>query len=130
MNLDWILTPLTVYGIVAVALMTCMILSLGTRLELCKVRKAAEESKKTLLAKLEETQKAMAQLSEQMAQTAQAAIPGGPIRHSINLTKRTQALRMRRRGESAESITAALSVPRNEVELLLKMQDLMDARKG
>jgi hypothetical protein len=31
---------------------------------------------------------------------------------------------MRRRGERAESIAGALSIPRNEVELLLKVHDL------
>jgi hypothetical protein len=42
----------------------------------------------------------------------------------LNLTRRAQAIRMQRRGESAATIAAALRVPRNEIELLLKIQTL------
>jgi hypothetical protein len=37
---------------------------------------------------------------------------------------------MRRRGESVESITAALCVPRNEIELLLKLNEMAETRKN
>jgi hypothetical protein len=39
----------------------------------------------------------------------------------INLTKRAQALRMHRRGESIPTIAAALETPANEIALLLKV---------
>jgi hypothetical protein len=122
MNLEWILNPLTIYGVVAVALLVCLGLSLGTKLELIRVRRAAQESQNAADKKIEEMERSMVKLAEQSAQSQ----PGGPIRHSINLTKRAQALRMSRRGESAESITAALAVPRNEVELLLKVQGVVE----
>jgi hypothetical protein len=40
----------------------------------------------------------------------------------LNLTRRAQALRMRRRGETPATIAAALRVPRNEIDLLLKIE--------
>ncbi len=40
---------------------------------------------------------------------------------AINLNSRTQILRMHRRGERPEQIAAALSLPLNEVQLLLKI---------
>ena len=43
----------------------------------------------------------------------------------INTTKRAQILRMSRRGETAEHISAALSVPANEVNLALKVQSML-----
>lgn len=43
-----------------------------------------------------------------------------PPRHGLSPPRRTQALRMHRRGESPEQIAAALGIPRAEVELLLK----------
>ena len=43
---------------------------------------------------------------------------------ALNLNKRGQVLRMRRRGENPETIAAALSLPRNEVDLLLKVHQL------
>jgi hypothetical protein len=44
-----------------------------------------------------------------------------PPRSGLNLNKRTQVIRMSRRGEQAEKIAASLNLPRREVELLLKV---------
>ena len=49
----------------------------------------------------------------------------GVLPQQLNLTTRAKALRMYRRGESAASIAAALGSPRNEVDLLIKIQRLM-----
>jgi hypothetical protein len=56
-----------------------------------------------------------------------AGIPIAPPspRASLNLNKRTQVLRMYRRGERSENIAASLSLPRREVELLLKIHALV-----
>lgn len=48
-----------------------------------------------------------------------------PPRSGLNLNKRSQVMRMSRRGENPENIAAALSLPRKEVELLLKVQNLV-----
>ena len=52
------------------------------------------------------------------------AAPPSP-RASLNLNKRTQVLRLSRRGERPENIAASLSLPRREVELLLKIHGLV-----
>jgi DNA-binding NarL/FixJ family response regulator len=46
---------------------------------------------------------------------------GNNTRAGMNITRRTQILRLHRRGESAESIAAALGLRRHEVELLVKV---------
>ena len=48
-----------------------------------------------------------------------------PARSGLNLTKRSQVIRMSRRGERAENIAASLSLPRGEVDLLLKINALV-----
>jgi hypothetical protein len=48
-------------------------------------------------------------------------VPPPPPKSGLNLNKRNQAIRMSRRGEQAEKIAASLSLPRREVELLLKV---------
>jgi hypothetical protein len=48
-----------------------------------------------------------------------------PPRSGLNLTKRSQVIRMSRRGERAENIAATLSLPRGEVDLLLKINALV-----
>lgn len=52
-------------------------------------------------------------------------VPPTPPRSGFNLSKRSQAMRMSRRGEDPINIAAALSVPRKEVELLLKVQKII-----
>jgi hypothetical protein len=48
-------------------------------------------------------------------------VPPIPPQSGLNLNKRSQVIRMSRRGEQAEKIAAALNLPRREVELLLKV---------
>ncbi len=43
----------------------------------------------------------------------------------LNLSKRSQALRMHRRGEPTEQIATALEIPHQEVELLIKVQRIV-----
>ena len=44
---------------------------------------------------------------------------------ALNVNKRTQVLRMMRMGDGPEHIAAALSLPRKEVELLVKVQRIL-----
>jgi len=46
------------------------------------------------------------------------------LRPSLNLNRRTQVIRMSRRGEASSTIAASLAMPRKEVELLLKVHGL------
>ncbi len=60
-------------------------------------------------------------------QRVPAAAPVDPAvpRAGLNLSKRSQAIRLHRRGESAEQIASQLQIPRQEVELLLKVHRLV-----
>jgi hypothetical protein len=57
---------------------------------------------------------------------ASPAAPGLP-RPGMNMNKRSQALRMHRQGEQPEQIASALELPRQEVDLLLKVQQIVIA---
>ena len=59
---------------------------------------------------------------EQQSGAAPAAFAG---KAGLNLTKRSQALRMHRLGESAVRIAAALEIPHEEVDLLLKVHRIV-----
>jgi hypothetical protein len=48
-----------------------------------------------------------------------------PSRSALNLEKRSHALRMHRRGEPASQIAAALELPRQEVDLLIKVHRIV-----
>jgi hypothetical protein len=43
----------------------------------------------------------------------------------MNLTRRSHALRLHRKGSSPEHIAATVEVPRQEVDLLLKVHEIV-----
>jgi hypothetical protein len=65
-----------------------------------------------------------AQLHDLQKHPPVALSPALP-RAGLNLNKRSHALRMFRRGDSPEQIAAALELPRQEVELLLKVHRIV-----
>lgn len=52
-------------------------------------------------------------------------VAAGKPRAGLNLTTRTQVLRLHRRGESAEQIASILEIPKQEVDLLLKVHRIV-----
>ncbi len=81
---------------------------------------------------VEAVEKAVESLSEEVRGLRQhppaAASDGGLPRAGLNLSKRSQALRMHRRGEPPEQIAATLAVSRQEVDLLLKVHRIVMTR--
>ena len=75
---------------------------------------------------LEAIQASIQDLTAEMRelQTQPAGSPSA-FRPALNLSKRSQALRMHRRGETAEQIAAALDIPPQEVELLIKVHRIV-----
>jgi hypothetical protein len=56
-----------------------------------------------------------------------ASLPGAP-RAGLNLSKRSQVLRMHRQGDQPDRIAAALGVPLQEVDLLIKVHRIVIAK--
>ncbi|MBV6433726.1 MAG: hypothetical protein IANPNBLG_03945 [Bryobacteraceae bacterium] len=56
---------------------------------------------------------------------AEALVPPQSPPSGFNLSRRTQAIRLFRRGERLEQIAATLCLPQKEVELLLKVQQIL-----
>jgi hypothetical protein len=65
-----------------------------------------------------------AQLHDLQKHPPVASAPGLP-KPGLNLNKRSHALRMHRHGEGAGQIAAALDLPRQEVDLLLKVHRIV-----
>ncbi len=76
--------------------------------------------------------KAVESLSEEVRelrrQPSAAGPDGGGAKPGLNLSKRSQALRMHRRGDPPEQIAATLAVSRQEVDLLLKIHRIVMTR--
>jgi hypothetical protein len=80
-------------------------------------------------AALESMRKEVAAYAKQLLEIRQepgpeAAVPVIP-KPGLNLSKRSQALRMHRRGDAPEQIAGALEIPLQEVDLLLKVHRIV-----
>lgn len=128
--MDWFQNPLThpvtQYGLLAAAMTVCLYLFLTLKAEIQALRRRSRRHEEATNFAFAEVRAALTDVRtavvavEQMAQSAPPA-PALPSA-SINLTKRSQVLRMAKRGERSEQIAATLRVPQNEVDLLLKVQ--------
>ncbi|HWB87414.1 MAG TPA: hypothetical protein VG675_24940 [Bryobacteraceae bacterium] len=85
---------------------------------------ALQEEKSVALEPICEAVKSLSAEVRDLQQAPVAENPASP-RMGFNLTKRSQALRMHRRGDSPEQIALALEVPRQEIDLLLKVHRIV-----
>jgi len=123
-----VLIPLGCGVLLTGALAACLYLLLTLKRQLRKLdarwaqqHTALEETVRALQADLDQTRQSLRETEER----AGMLVPPAPLRSGLNLSKRTQALRMLARGESPAHITAALSLPESEVQLLVKVQRLV-----
>jgi hypothetical protein len=129
MQLEWLYYPITQYTLTGVGILSSLTLWAGARAELRGIRRTLktelaqlETGVTTLTSSLDDVRKA------HHAVPQEPSLPPAPpplqFLQGLNLTKRTQILRMKRRGESLNSIAAALQLPAGEVSLILKMDSL------
>ena len=125
MRLEWILHPVMPYADIAIVLALCVYLFVSVKRDL----RAGEARLGKKLAALEtDWQAKMESLDErwkELSQVSNLLVPPPPPRSGLNLNKRSQALERHRRGETPPEIAAALAIPRNEVELLIKVQRIV-----
>jgi hypothetical protein len=122
------LLPASYYLLLAIGLGLCLYLFVTLKHEIWRL----ENQYKKRLQALEGALRQMRAEAEDLTVRLQEAeereellVPPTPPRSGLNLSKRTQALRMFLRGESPEQIAAALSIPEGEVQLLLKVQRIV-----
>jgi len=118
MSLEWILHPVMPYVEIAIGLALCAYLFVSVKRDL----RASETRSGKKLAALEAD---WDERWKELAQVSSLLVPPPPPRSGLNLTKRSQALERHRRGETPPEIAAALAIPRNEVELLVKVQRIV-----
>lgn len=114
--------PISVLAACALTLAGSLLLFFSLKQELARLRRAISEKEQQWAAERRELRLALRVVSQELEQERRAALErtAGP-REGMNLSKRSQALRMYRLGQSPENIAAALGVSRREVDLLLKV---------
>lgn len=120
LRLDWLLSPIGLFAFLALALVACLALFLSMKREIALVRRSLAESRDSAAVSVATLTTELSGFRQQMENTEEPVRAG----QELNLTRRTQALRMQHRGESSATIASALRVPRNEIDLLLKIQKL------
>jgi hypothetical protein len=121
MHLEWILHPAGPYAAIAIGMALCLFLFGSLKRDLsagdarqAKKLAALEQDCRARMESLDERWKELSHISDLLVAPA-------PPRSGLNLNKRSQALQMVRRGETPQAISAVLSIPQNEVELLIKV---------
>ena len=131
MNLLFILTSIGPYVLGVISLSCCLMLFFSVQRDNTRLRRklgAMEDEWRRSRAEEEEAARArQASLAEMKASLTAAEeriallTPSVPPRQGMTLNRRGQVLRMARRGEGPQQIAAALHIPLNEVQLLLKV---------
>jgi len=128
MKLDWIAHPGLHYALLAAGLGLCLYLFFTLKLEM----RAAETRGQARVSALAEAVSAVrsaleqvrAQLHDLQEQTGML-VPPAPTRSGLNLSRRGQVLQMYRRGQSPDQIAASLGLPLTEIELLIKVHQIV-----
>jgi hypothetical protein len=126
--MNWTQHVLTVYGLAACSLTGLLIAFASLKREASALRKALDREHEETAAAVTLLRSAFSRLERQQAERERQAgeavvVAAAAEATSMNLSKRSQALRMYRRGDPIERIASALALPHGEVELLVKVQE-------
>jgi len=111
-------------ALLAAGIVLCAYLFLSLKQELRLLRKRhleqtelADHTAGQLRSEIAHLKQAFVEVERKASQLPQLS----PPKPAMNTTRRSQILRMHRRGEGPDQIAAALGVPKGEIDLLLKI---------
>ncbi|HTC87375.1 MAG TPA: hypothetical protein VK686_03695 [Bryobacteraceae bacterium] len=118
------LIPLAPFLLIGINSVLCLFffLCLEHEMRIMKLRLNRRQNAQQTAA--EELKAQVAELTARVLDTEERTgvlVAPTPPKSGLNLNKRSQVIRMSRRGEQAEKIAASLNLPQREVELLLKI---------
>jgi hypothetical protein len=122
------LEPAIIYPLAAIGATSGAVLFFILRSRLKALERRVLEAQEAAEADVGALRQAFSKLAEDADDLMEAArIPAGtaPVRNGLNLSRRSQALRMHRRGEMPHQIAATLGVTSQEIELLLKVHQIL-----
>jgi len=116
--------PLAPFVLIGLTAVVCLFFFLCIEHEMRLINARSQRRERAQDAARRELTAQIADLSIRMLDAEERAgmlVAPTPPKSGLNLNKRTQVLRMSRRGEQTHTIAASLNLPRREVELLLKL---------
>ena len=128
MKIDWVnqaVVQISVLGsLLGIGLIGSLTLWIATKIESRAARKAFQEFRLSTEAKISEMSAKILEL-QSMPEPVAAPAPSMAFQ-GMNMTTRAKVLRMYRRGETISGIAGALGVQQEEVQLLLKLDKLLE----
>ena len=116
------------HGLAPVALAASLFALFRTKWMVCAAEERLDARRALCEAAMEEFRKDLAACLQELRELQRGPVPpsmAAPVKPGLNLSKRSQALRMHRRGDAPEQIAAALELPLQEVDLLLKVHRIV-----
>ena len=126
MNLNWLLHPIVGYTLLGTGLSLCLYLfgTLKREIQLLGLRRFSKHQ--VLEAAIQTLNERVNSLeTSSPAPPASGLVQVPPSTSSLDLSRRSKILLMSRRGERPEQISTMMGIPRNEVELLLKIHQMV-----
>ena len=130
-NIEWFLEPLCFCALLIVGLGLCVYLFLSLKAELYNAgrrRRKAQSQVEAVENTLGELRLRVQTLETELRDCEQQTgmlVPPAAAPSGLNLSKRTQVLRLDRAGQDSSVIASALGLPRHEVELLIKVHRIV-----
>jgi hypothetical protein len=122
--LDRYLIPLAPFLLIGINSVLCLFFFLCLEHEMRILKLRSERRQSAQQSASDELKAQVAELTARVLDTEERTgvlVAPMPPKSGLNLNKRSQVIRMSRRGEQPEKIAASLNLPRREVELLLKI---------
>ena len=120
--------PLVSSSLAALAVAICACVSILLKRDVRRIHAAYQEQQRTAATQIRELTLQVASLEEGIRELEKkaASLPQmSPPKPGMTESRRVQVLRMYKRGERAEQIAAALGLPLNEVDLLVKVHHVI-----
>jgi hypothetical protein len=115
-------------GLALVALAASLLALFRTKWMVCAAEERSDARRALCESALETLQNDLAACLQELREVQREPVfpsMATPARPGLNLSRRSQALRMHRQGCAAEQIAEALELPLQEVELLLKVHRIV-----
>jgi len=115
-------------GLVLAAVATSLFAVFGSKAMIRSANDRARDAQTQLeegLQAMRQTVEGLAAQVQDVQQQPRVMVAPGLPKPGLNLTKRSQALRMHRRGDSPDLIAASLEIPLQEVDLLIKVNRIV-----
>jgi hypothetical protein len=125
MMLERLILPILGYAGSAAAMAACLYLFVTLKREIAAVAARRLSEREELQARICELRTRIDELEQNLETFAGASAAPERLGRSLNVNKRMQALRMAKRGDGPERISAALGLPAREAQLLIKVQRLI-----